>query len=274
MPLPFLKSAARWIRNRRPPRVPGPPRIAGVLPTRNYRDTCSVFQALVNLSDVTIVLDDNSESPFPYRDRCTEYIAMRRAAPWNAVGNLTLLLYRAFVHNCEWIVSLDDDIILGQTFQDRAAVDMVVDRMARGRVDICHFRLRDLWDSDSHYRADGIWGQKTFPVVRHNWFFYDGVTVARPDERLHTAAFPISLKAHVEIDDRHVAYHTGCLRPSDRRARVEKYRVEDPENRFQRDYEYMLDDRNLMLAPVPEGDLAVIRRLHVSGGAPERPSHG
>jgi hypothetical protein len=240
-----------------------------VLPTRNYRDTCSVFQTLVNLSDVTIVLDDNSERPFPYRERCTEYIAMRRTAPWNAPANLTMLLYRAFVHNCEWIVSLDDDIILGQTFQDREAVDAVVDRMARGCVDICHFRLRELWNSDSDYRVDGIWGQKTFPVVRRNWFFYDDVTVVRPDERLHTAAFPTSLQARIEIDERHVAYHTGCLQPSDRRARVEKYRLEDPGNRFQRDYQYMLDDRSVALAPVPEADVAVIRRLRGSGNASE-----
>jgi hypothetical protein len=228
--------------------------------TRNYDGGSSSFETLRNLSDVTIVLDDNSVSPFPHRALCTEYISIRNELPWNAPANLTLLVYRAFVHGCEWVVSLDDDVILSSGFQTRSDVDETVDRMEARNADICHFPLRDLWGSSREIRVDGIWSQKTFPVVRRNWFFYGDFTLRDPSLRLHTAAFPADLRVRNLVHPVHVAYHTGCITPDLRRSRVEKYAVEDPDNHFQADYSYMLDERGLELETVPEADAAVIRR--------------
>jgi len=262
-------SALRWLRNRRPPRAAGPRRVAGVLATRDYDDACGVFDTLSALCDVTIVLDDNSSRPFVHRDRCTEYIALRHDSPWNAPANLTLLLYRAFVHGCEWGVSLDDDVILSHGIRDRAALAALIEALDAKGIDLCHVPLRDLWDSDDRYRTDGVWGAKTFPVIRRNWFFYDGLTLRDAGERLHTPAFPSSLRARWIIDPRHAVYHVGCLTADARRRRVEKYAREDPDHVFQRDYSYMLDERALALAPVPGADLAVIRRTFGRAGASE-----
>ncbi len=254
-----MKSLLRLLRNPRPKPV-RPRRIAGVLATKNYADTSAVFETLRDLCDLTIVLDDNSTSPFPHKDECTEYIQLRHGEQWNAPANLTLLLYRAFVHGCEWVVSLDDDIILSPGFRSRRDVDDVIDRMEAEKLDFCHFRLRDLWNSEREVRVDGIWSQKTFPVVRRNWFFYDGVTLRDSALRLHTPAFPTGIRSRGIIHPTHMAYHTGCLTPEMRKARVEKYRLEDPENTFQSDYSYMLDDRAFKVEPVPPADLKLIRR--------------
>jgi hypothetical protein len=237
------------------------------MPTRNYDAGSSSFETLRNLSDVTIVLDDNSVSPFPHRDQCTEYISIRNDVPWNCPANLTLLVYRAFVHGCEWVISLDDDIILSSGFQTRGDVDETVDRMEACNADICRFPLRDLWDSSREIRVDGIWSRKTFAVVRRNWFFYGDVTLRDPSLRLHTAAFPSDLKEVNLLHPVHRAYHTGCMTAELRKARVDKYAVEDAQNTFQADYSYMLDESGLKLETVPDADAALIQRklkLHPS----------
>ena len=228
--------------------------------TRDYTGSSSTFETLKSLSDVTIVLDDNSASPFPHRDDCTELITIHNEEPWNAPANLTLLLYRAYIHGCEWVVSLDDDIILSHRFQSWRDVEEVITRMETDALDFCHFRLRDLWNSPREIRVDGIWSHKTFPVVRRNWFFYDGITLRNSSLRLHTAAFPTDLRTRSYIHAEHIAYHTGCMTADMREARVEKYRLEDPENSFQADYSYMLDDRSLAVEIVPAADAEVIRR--------------
>jgi hypothetical protein len=250
---------ARWIVNARPAPRKGTRRIAGIMATKNYRDECSAFRALSGLCDVAIVLDDNSAAPFPYRGDCTDYIAIANEERWNAPANLTLLMYRAFVLGCEWVVSLDDDVIPGSGFQAQSDVLEVVETMAARKYDICHFKLRDLWNSDHEVRVDGIWSDKTFPVVRRNWFFYPGVTLRDPALRLHTAAFPADLRIRHFIHPNHRIYHTGCMTPERRLARVEKYRVEDPDHTFQQDYSYMLDDESLVLEAVPKADIEVIR---------------
>lgn len=237
------------------------------MPTRNYSDGSSAFQSLQALSDVTIVLDDNSASPFPFQDQCTDYIAVRNRQAWNAPANLTLLLFRAFLLGCEWVVALDDDIIPAATFSTRGDVDEVVQFMRSKKLDICRFPLRDLWNSLDTVRVDGIWSHKSFPVVYRNWFFYEGLTFKSPELRLHTAAFPASHRARTFNHPDHRVYHTGCFTPSMRESRVAKYRREDPDNRFQRDYSYMLNDQGLELDEVPEADARLIReKCEISAG--------
>lgn len=230
--------------------------------TRNYTGACSTFETLRALSDVVLVLDDDSSDRFPHREDCDDYIFVQRSGRWNHQANLSVLLYRAFVLGCEWVVSLDDDIIPGSGFRNRRDIDLMIDRMERRRLDLYHCRLRDLWNSNEVYRADGKWARKTFTVVRRNWFFYDAITFQNPELRLHTATFPANLRKRSAMCADDVVYHTGCLTPESRRERVEKYRREDPGNTFQDDYEYMLDDRNLLLEPVPPADLAIIREKH------------
>ncbi|MBV9080326.1 MAG: hypothetical protein JO102_04315, partial [Elusimicrobia bacterium] len=229
----------RWVLNRRRWRTRLPRRIAGVMQTRNYRDDLSSFETLAGLSDVTIVLDDNSTEPFVHAAACTEYLSLRGSSPWSHQANLNLLLYRAFVHGCEWVVTLDDDMLTSHGFQDKAAVHAVIDRMEAESLDLCRFRVRDLWESSERYRSDGVWGQKTTPVIRRNWFFWDGISFRDPALRLEVPAFPENLRVRWSVDPTHVVYHAGNLTDERRRARVEKYRREDPENAFQSDYSYI-----------------------------------
>jgi len=245
-----------------------PARVAGLLPVRDYDDEAGVAPALRALCDVLIVLDDGSAAPFPHAGICDELIRLDRHGPWSDVANRTLLLYRAFVHGCDWAVFSDDDLVFDAGFQTRDDVARVVAELEAARREVYRFAVRDLWESETHYRADGVWGAKSFAVLRKNWFAYPGITLRDPALRLHTAAFPANRRARQRIDDRHVAYHTGCLTAERRRARVERYHREDPGGRFQRDYDYMLDEQGLALAPVPAPDLAVLRARLARRAAP------
>ncbi|MBN2492656.1 MAG: hypothetical protein JXQ29_17550 [Planctomycetes bacterium] len=237
-----------------------PRRIAGILQTRDYTDACAAFDSLAALCDVTLVLDDNSATPFPFRDRCSEYVALRNRAGWNASANLTLLFYRACVHACDWIVTLEDDLLLSHQAQDRQTVADRIARAERRKLDIVFFRWRDLWDTEERYRTDGVFACKTFPFLRRNWFFDHAVSVVPPAHRLHASVYPENRIPRWEIDGEGVVYHAGCLTRELRQARVDKYRREDPDHRFQADYAYILDETGLETRAVPGEDLEILRR--------------
>jgi hypothetical protein len=237
-----------------------PPRIAGVLPVRDYSDACSVFESLQALSDVTIVLDDNSDARFPYRDRCDEYVALENGGPWDDVANRTTLMHRAFVHGCDWVVCMDDDVVFSHGFQTKDDVLALVETMDRRRADIALFPLRDLWESTRVFRADGIWSRKTFNVLRRNWLFFRSISLREPGRRLHTPLFPRNMRPRRIVAGEHTAYHTGCLTRAARVERVRRYGLEDPGGVFQRDYGYMLDDEGIRLEPVPREDVPLLER--------------
>jgi hypothetical protein len=267
IPMSLLLALRRW-RERRRGREQRPLRIAGLMATRDYDDECSAFAALRELSDLTIVLDDGSRQPFPLRAECDEHLRLDRAGPWNDQANRTLLMYRAFVHGCDWAVSLDDDLMLDAGFQTRDDVAREIAALAAAGLEASRFTVRELWGGLESFRVDGVWGRKSIAVLRRNWFTYPRITLRDPARRLHAPVFPANLRIRQRVDTRRIAYHVGCLTAERRRARVEKYGREDPEGRFQSDYAYMLDERGLELAPVPGEDLAALRRRWRGPGAP------
>lgn len=254
----FVLSAVQSVQALRRRRDPSKPRIAGVLSVKNYSPVCSAFESLRALSDVTIVLDDNSDASFPHCDECDEYLTLSNDCRWNDVANKTLLMQRAFVHGCDWIVSIDDDVVFSHGFQTKADCRSLIGELERRRVDICLFPLRDLWESTQHVRVDGIWSRKTFNVLRRNWFFYRNISFSDPSRRLHSPVFPRNMRSRRLIVDRHTAYHAGCMTRAARLARVAKYRIEDPENAFQRDYAYVLSDDGLRLEDVLAEDRRIL----------------
>jgi len=127
--LSLWRAARRSIR----PAPQRPLRIAGVMAVHDYSDEVSAFDALASLCDVTIVLDDNSTPPFPHRERCDEYLRLDNRGPWNDLANRTLLMYRARVHGCDWVVSIDHDVAYSHDFQTRAdAARLIGELAARG----------------------------------------------------------------------------------------------------------------------------------------------
>lgn len=235
-------------------------KIAGLMTVKNYRDRSGAFESLQALSDITIVLDDNSTTQFKHRHQCDEYIALENKLLWNDTANRTLLMYRAFVHGCQWTVWIDDDIIYSKNFQCRGDVIRYINFLEAINRDTGWFVLRDLWESHNQYRTDGIWSRKSITVLRKNWFYYPKINIPAANLRLHRPVYPGNMKQPTFVTKKYIAYHCGCFTHAARAARVAKYCEQDPQNGFQKDYSYMLRTRGLKLAMVTTPDLDVIRK--------------
>jgi hypothetical protein len=227
-------------------------KLAGVMSTRNYSRFPGVFPVLAAMSDITIVLDDGSSEPFPYRDQATEYLYLKRSGPWNAGGNLTTLVYRAFLHGCDWVILCDDDMLPSATLFRN--VRMLVDQ----KQDIVYVQCRDLWNDAEHYRVDGPWANKDFPFLIRNWFFDPNLTLITPP-RLHKSPWPVRQQWYMAPLP-FAVYHLGSLSAQQRRERVEKHEREDPQFIFQENYSYLADETGLIRAKVPDEDHVLLHQ--------------
>ena len=113
--------------------------------------------------DGIVALDDgSSDGSAEFLESCDEVIKLIRVPrdrpAWDEVGNYRRLVEAGLRHGADWLVSLDADERVEREF--RARLEWVI---ARGRLlglTSYQLRLRELWDSPDHYRADGIWGEK------------------------------------------------------------------------------------------------------------------
>lgn len=232
-------------------------KIAGILQTKNYDDSLKVIQTLRNLSDVVIVLDDNSSHPittqaFPQID---VLLTRTNRGLFNCQSNHTLMMYLAWENKCDWVVRMDDDFILSASIRKRESIEKIVVTATESRADIVRVTQRDLWNSFSTYRTDGIWGLKTITLAQRVWFGDKNISMRDPNiYRLHAPCFPDTPEPKVLFYPHHVVYHAGCLTREDRERRVENYKVWDRDHNFQEDYSYMLDERGLTVSSVPEED--------------------
>lgn len=229
-------------------------KLAGIMATRNYSRVSGAFPVLAAMTDITIVLDDGSDQPFYYREQATEYIYLKRSGPWNQGANLTMLLYRAFVHGCDWVFLLDDDLLPSRVLYEN--VRSLIDP----NMDLVYVGCRELWGDAEHYRVDGLWGRKETPVLIRNWFFDEGIAVPAP-VRLHKFPLPTHRERRwTTAPPAFLVYHLAMIRPEDREARIAKYRREDPNHEFQGNYSYLADENGLVRAHVPPEDHTMLHQ--------------
>lgn len=231
--------------------------MAGFMPVRDYHlGHPQSFTALRAMCDRVIVLDDNSRVPFPYPELC-HYVSLPRSGPWNDTANRTLGLHLAYLLNCRQVLMLDADMLPSRALLECA------EQLAPQTEGIIYCGLRDLWGDLDHYRVDGRWGRKIFPIIYRNWFFDSPVRLPDFSVRLHRAVWPAGEQPPVALAGPECCvYHFGSLTAAARQARVAKYRVEDSQAEFQHGigYDYLADETGLELAPVPPADRALFEK--------------
>ena len=229
-------------------------KIAGVLQTKNYKDTYKTISTLRDLTDFVIVLDDNSITPLNVSG-IDVLISVKHNQIFNCLLNRTILHYYAWANQCEWILQMDDDFILSKALRSPDVIKNIINECIKLKnADIISVELRDLWDGFDYYRCDGIWGKKIFSFLQRVWFGDQNITLKNPQtHRLHSDCFPsskIPIVHHLERNGPYAIYHTGCINESSRIKRVNNYKKWDNENEFQSDYSYMLDKTGSQLKPV------------------------
>ncbi len=231
------------------------PRILALLQCRNEMSYLpGYFENVAPQVDGIIALDDGSV------DGSAEFVAAQpgvlqliRKPPaephvWDEPGNRRLLIEAALDHQPDWLIAVDADERLEQTFRARA--EAVIERAERDGHAACFVVLRELWDGPDTYRADGIWGTKLrtrlFKASHGHEF----------DERgVHGEWAPRGSSANGSLPRADlVIYHLGMIDTADRKARQARYVELDPDRRWQAmGYEYLTDETDLRLKRIPRG---------------------
>jgi glycosyltransferase involved in cell wall biosynthesis len=174
-------------------------------------------------------------------------IAPRTPHVWDEPRNKRLLLDAAARHGAEWVIALDADERVERDFRARA--DAVIDDADREGHLAFAVHLRELWNSPTQYRADGIWGRKRVPRLFRLLPDHDP-----GDAELHGPWAPNQGRAadgSFRIADL-IVYHARMIDPADREARRRRYETLDPDCRWQAiGYAYLTDETGIVLEDVP-----------------------
>jgi hypothetical protein len=204
--------------------------------------------------DGIIALDDGStDGSAEFLLSCPGVIELLRVPPdrlrWDEVGNHRQLVAAALRHSADWVLCLDADERVERHFRSRA--ERAIRRGRLFGISAYAVHLRELWDSPSAFRVDGIWGRKTRarlfrPRPDHEFDTRDLHSVKAPLQARHLGVYPL-----VDLN----IYHLGMLRAEDRIARRRRYELTDPDARWQPGlgYAYLTDDRGLRLQRIPPG---------------------
>ena len=202
--------------------------------------------------DGVVALDDGST------DGSAEYLAGRAEVlelirnpsdrpEWDEVGNYRRLVRAAVRHGADWIASLDADHRVEIAFRDRA--ERLIEGGRPDGVEAWAWQVRELWETEDQWRADGMWGQKW----RAN-LFRARADHAFDERRLHARKAPLQAAIRGTYPKGDViVYHLRMVDRRDRAARRERYERMDPDAEFQSNdgYAYLTDEADLALLPVP-----------------------
>ncbi len=198
--------------------------------------------------DGIVALDDGStDGTGEYLEGRPEVVELLRSeatrARWDEVSNHRGLMAAALRHDADWVLCIDADERVEREFRSRAEA-VIAEGEPRG-VQAYAVRLRELWGSTSHYRADGLWGRKA--VAR----LFRALPDHEFDERpLHAVKAPLQARidGQFPVADLEL-FHLRMIKREDRVARRRRYEDADPEARWQPGigYAYLTDEHGLEL---------------------------
>lgn len=152
-----------------------------------------------------------------------------------------ILCAEAIAEGADWFLCLDVD----ERLERGAISDFMTMAGISTSVRSYGVQVRDLWDSLTQYRVDGIWGKKRKPIFFHK-------SCACPGNGLHDPWFFVPRASHFELSAN--LYHLGSLTWSDREYRRQKFKEIDPTGTnggF--GYDYLSDSSGLIVETIPEG---------------------
>lgn len=160
----------------------------------------------------------------------------------NEVRRRTLLLKAAADAGAKWALALDPD----ERFENSLATAMpalTCDESAS-----CYsFALREMY-SNSHYRVDGVWGEK-----RQARLLSLRQGVLTPSGELHLSWSSFVPTTNLVATGFNL-YHLKMIAPERRKARAALYKFLDPERRMQKiGYDYLADETGAQFESIPAG---------------------
>lgn len=200
--------------------------------------------------------DDGSGEYFQVQPKVLRvvYRPVRIPHEWDEPANRRDLMSVASQYRPDWLLALDVDERLERDFRCQVQPFLRVAQWL-GCSSISQ-PLREMWDSLSTFRCDGIWGRKRrerlFRWSEHHQVdptaFHGTWTSVAGTARPRTLASPLPI------------YHLGMLTETLRQQRVQKYQALDPEHRFQAiGYAYLNCKDGLRLESInPDRDFQLV----------------
>jgi len=206
------------------------------------------FDRLRQVTDKTVAFIDNLEM-----DVNADYVIKTKKGdlPWNDNANRLMSMTAAAHMDADWILSIDSDEDIDHRINSRDDMEEIINDLEKAGCNSMWFALREMWESEYIYRADGLWGTKTRLRLKKNFLKGKEAAIKPSIEKKYHGGFNypgIPIKAGPAVYE---IYHYGCVTESKRQQRVAKYNELDPDKKFQRmGYDYMLDYSGLELKTV------------------------
>ena len=210
-------------------------RVVCLLPARNAADHLpSWFESIGNFADVVVALDDASTdatgdqlSAHPMVEILLRNPPRPDYVEWNDSLNRNQLLDAARALEPDWIVSIDADERIPE--EDGRALRAFIEREAMPGI-VYGFPCYRMIDDLDHYDVVENRAYRLF-AYRPGQVF--------PPDRLHFNAVPTSIPSHRWLCTNLRIQHLCALTAEHRKARRQKYREADPDQRWERDYSYI-----------------------------------
>lgn len=213
------------------------------------------FENVRGRVDAVVLLDDGStDGGGDYASAQAEATVLLRNDPraktgWDEPGNRRKLITAGQELGADWFLTIDADERVEDAFWDD--LDALLRWAGESGTDAFKFRLREMWDSTTAYRADGIWGRKT----KLAFFRNAGAAHDYDDSAWHGEWVPMHYMREGRC--REVPYdlfHLKMIHEADRIARRDRYKALDPGNKYQPiGYDYLTDDRGILITPLASG---------------------
>lgn len=202
--------------------------------------------------DGVVALDDGStDGSAEYAASRPETVRLLRIAPedksgWDEPGNRRILVTAGQEAGADWFLTTDADERTEDRFWDE--LDGLLEWAAREDVVAWSFLLRELWDTPTSYRADGVWGRKR----KAAWFRNLGEAHQFDEAQWHGEWVPMQVweTPRCQVIP-YELYHLKMIEAADRAARRARYEALDPGGDFQPiGYGYLTDESGLRLEPI------------------------
>ena len=220
-----------------------------------YNEALNIAGCLSHIEkyvDKIVILDDKStDETIKIAKKCPKVIKIlqnRHKTFWNERQNRQKILetaYRYSKRKNPWVLCIDADERLETSFLQNLRK---IAKEYQDNNSVIALRFRELWDSPSYYREDGVWDEKRKAI----FFKLQSNMTFNYQQEHRIPWYYQELQGNEVLLDYNI-YHLKMIKEVDRKNHADLYNRLDPEKKMQPiGYDYLTDTTNIKLKKIPK----------------------